>query len=73
MSSGSHPANRLSIIGRDYQIINDLARMLHKAVRREYAYTALRDTPDMRGVAFEVMLEDGRVARVTVELDRVQS
>ena len=63
---------RLSIIGRDLQIIDELASRIQKVLRMEHDYTNLGDTADMRGRSFEVRLENGRVARVTVELDRVE-
>ena len=73
LNEGHRTTQRLSIIGLDYQIINGLAKRIHAAVRKDFDYTALRDTSDKRGRSFEVMLENGRVAKVTVELDRVES
>lgn len=64
---------RLSIIGLDYLIINGLAKRIHAAIRKDFDHSDLRDTSDKGGRSFEVKLENGRVAKVTVELDRVES
>jgi hypothetical protein len=60
---------KLSIIGYDVQLIDELAKRLHAAVRQEHEHTDPRET--RRGCYFEVKLADSRIARVTVELDRV--
>jgi hypothetical protein len=63
-------SHKLPIIGREWAMIAGLANALHRQARSIGDYTALREMP--RGQWFEVRLADGRIARVTVELDRVE-
>lgn len=60
---------KLPLIGRDRFIIEKLAKTLHGAASRVGDYTPVREIP--RGNYFEVLLVDGYVAKVTVELDRI--
>lgn len=67
----------LSIIGHDSFVIEKLANLVLKGVHARHAVTKLRD--QRRGYWFEVQVCDdkgqptGHVARVTVELDRVET
>ena len=61
---------KLALIGRERFLIEKFAKVLHMAGRRVGDYTPLAETP--RGNWFEVRLADGRIARVTVELDRIE-
>jgi len=61
---------KLPIIGHDLMLIRGFAKKVHKAIPREIKYlTDLRETD--RGYTFEAILADSRIARVTIELDRV--
>lgn len=60
---------KLPLIGRDRVLIENLAKAMHKVGRQIGDHTKLRESP--RGNYFEVLLDSGRVARVTIELDRV--
>lgn len=62
----------LGLIGREFVLIERLARTMHTAARRDYDYTPLRETADRRGQWFEVRLADHRIARVTIVLDRIE-
>jgi len=64
-------ADPLPLIGRDYVLVRDLARALHNEARRHGDYTPLCDVP--RGQTFQVRLVDGRIVKVTVALDRVET
>lgn len=59
---------KLPTIGYDVQVISELAKKLYRSIN-DRPVTALRET--FRGRYFEVKLDQGRIARVTVELDRV--
>lgn len=71
------PTQKLSIFGRERSLIDGLAELLHAAVRISHDYGPISE--ERRGSKFEVRLLDhdgeqtGRIARVTVELDRVES
>ena len=70
------PARPLPLIGHDAVLVRNLARQIRGKGGAGHGITALRETADGRGYAFEVHLhegsrETGRVARVTVALDRV--
>ena len=63
------------LIGRERALIDRLATQLHDAARSHHDYGPLRERP--RGASFEVRIlaeggETGRIAKVTVELDRVE-
>lgn len=64
------PDDTLGIIGQERALIDALTKALHNAGRAVGDYTKIRDT--RRGNYFEIRLAYGRVARVTVELDRVE-
>lgn len=67
---GESPLAKLPIIGYDVMLIRKLAQKVYRAVEREgLSMTRLRQSS--RGDYFEVKLADSRIARVTVELDRV--
>lgn len=59
-----------SVFGRERAMIDALAELLNKSIRTVHPYSAVRES--RRGSWFEVQLADGRVAKVTVELDRVE-
>jgi len=61
---------RLPIIGADLMMIDKLAQRLKREVSEPS--TKITDAPDRRGRCFEVLLDNDRVARVIVELDRVE-
>lgn len=63
-------ADALPIIGRERALIDKLTQRLHADVRRYYDYGAVCSRA--RGSVFEVRMDDGRIARVTIELDRVE-
>jgi hypothetical protein len=75
----SETTDRLPLIGRDRVLIGELARLVFRNLPHGTYTTRLRDTADRRGYAFEVQIRDdenqptGRVARVQVTLDRVES
>ncbi len=69
-------AEKLPAIGADLYAMRDLARQIHKrarggpdAMKNVLGYTELRVTK--RGYSFDVLLPGSRIARVSVELDRV--
>lgn len=64
------PDGKLPLIGRDRVMLDKFAKLVQREVSRHYEYSRLREDP--RGSHFEVRLVDGRIARVTVELDRVE-
>lgn len=57
----------LSIIGMDAALTKKIADVAFRALRRLYEYTELRDT--RRGYSFTVLADEGRVMRVTVEME----
>lgn len=64
------------IIGRERALIDALAKLLYEAARNSHDYGPIRETE--RGSTFEVRVLSGgamtgRVARVTIELDRVEA
>lgn len=61
--------SELPLIGRERFLVAQLATRLHDEARRHYDHAPLRETP--RGNTFEVLLADGRVARVSVVLDHI--
>lgn len=61
-------ANRLSLIGRERVMIDQLTKEIYNRITGEMTQIY----KNRRGNTFEVLLEDGRVAKVTVELDRVE-
>lgn len=66
---------KLGILGRERILINRLTQLLHRETQRRHNYGPIRKTD--RGCAFEVEILEGgdstgRIARVTVELDRVE-
>lgn len=63
---------KLGLIGRDYVLIKKLAQQVRTAMRREYEHTVLHETADRRGQWFEVRMDTGHVARITVVLDRIE-
>jgi hypothetical protein len=68
---------KLSLIGRDYLLIEKLAKQIFKNLPYGTMTTPLRDTPDRRGFAFDVQIlvdgePTGHIARVQVTLDRFE-
>lgn len=61
-------ANRLSLIGRERVMIDQLTKEIYNRITGEMTQIY----KNQRGNTFEVLLEDGRVAKVTIELDRVE-
>lgn len=66
---------KLGILGRERMLINKLTRTLHRETQRHHNYGSIKETD--RGCAFEVQMLEGDektgcIARVTVELDRVE-
>jgi hypothetical protein len=64
-------APKLFLIGRERVMIENLTKRLHTEARKHGDYTPIREL--RRGNWFEVRLADGRVAKVVVELDRIES
>lgn len=70
------PEEKLPLIGRDRALIDGLAKLVHDAVRKRHEYTDLYE--GTRGCTFEVRVLDpdgdptGRIARIAIELDRVE-
>lgn len=64
----STPDGKLPIIGHDRAVVDTLVRALHNAARGHAEYGPIQE--DRRGAHFEVRLQHGQVAKVTVELDR---
>jgi hypothetical protein len=62
---------RLPIIGHDRAVIDGLTRALHNTARGHADYGPIQE--DRRGAHFEVLLQYGQVAKVTIELDRYES
>lgn len=58
------------IIGRERELVEKAAKLLHQEAKRHYDYTDLRETP--RGNTFGITAADGRVITVTVELSHVE-
>lgn len=69
-TEGPEPERRLPLIGRERFQIDALTKIFHQEARRHHDYGPLQEIP--RGNTFEVLLDDGRVAKITVELDRVE-
>jgi hypothetical protein len=71
-------APSLGLIGRDYVLIQKLAKRIWKDLPHGMMVTPLWETPGRRGFAFEVQVRDdagkltGHVARVQVTLDRFE-
>lgn len=69
----------LGLIGRDDVLVRKLAKLVNKAARKHHDYTGLRPyllDGVLRGYQFDVLIHEpdgptGHVARITVELDRV--
>jgi hypothetical protein len=70
LAPGLPESNGLPLIGREVVLIAKLAKELHMAARRIGDYSPLVEIP--RGNTFEVRLADGRIAKVTITLDRVE-
>lgn len=67
---------QLGILGRERALTDKLAKVVHAAAWRLHPCTPIRDLG--RGAYFEVRMMDGkepsgRVARVTVEFDRLET
>lgn len=62
-------SEKLPIIGQERALIDKLTKSLHNEARRVGDYTSIRSVP--RGNTFEVRLAYGRIAKVTIELDRI--
>ena len=65
----------LALIGRERALVNKLAKQLNDQGSRGHQVTPVRETA--RGAWFDVLMYDGRestdrVARVTVEFDRIE-
>jgi hypothetical protein len=71
-------SGKLPLIGRDYVLIEELAKSVFRGLPHGTWTTNLRRTPDRRGWYFEVQIRDedskptGRIACVQVTLDRVE-
>lgn len=71
------PTHKPSIIGRDRALVDKLTEHLHSGIKGQHPATPASE--DYRGSHFEVRIigadgeATGHVARVTVELDRVES
>jgi len=68
---------RLPLIGRDYVLIEKLAKRVFRYPGPDKVTTDLRRTSDGRGWDFEVMIvfdgqPTGHIARVTIEMDRIE-
>lgn len=68
---------KLPLIGRDFSLIQGLAKQIRKDGVRGRSITKLYETGDRRGFYFEVQIMDpddklptGHIARVQVTLDR---
>lgn len=61
---------RLPIIGFERAVIQGLGKALHDAARSVGDYTPRHETP--RGERFEVRLAEGRIAKVSIEFDRIE-
>lgn len=64
------PATTVSLFGRERFMIEKLATYLHTTAKKYGDYTPIREIP--RGNTFEVRLNDGRIAKVTIEFDRIE-
>lgn len=64
--------DRLGLIGRDDALVAKHARRIHDNDKVYGDYTPLRKTADRRGYTYDLRIDDGRILRVTVELDRVE-
>ena len=69
------PIRQEAIIGRERALLDGLTKLIHDAVRSRHDYGPISERP--RGATFEVHLlagdeQTGRIARITVELDRVE-
>lgn len=63
----------LPLIGRERKMIENLTKSIHNADwGSKHSYEVTPVYRRTRGNMFEVLMEDGRVAKVTVELDRVE-
>lgn len=68
---------KLALIGRDLALVEGLAKQVNRDGLKGHAATDLSKTSDGRGFAFDVQIHHdrkstGRVAKVTVALDRVE-
>lgn len=61
---------KLPLIGRDRVLIENLTKEIRDGLRDVEVAPIYRRT---RGNMFEVKLTDGRIAKINVELDRVES
>lgn len=61
---------KLPLIGHDRAVVNALTTALHNAARGHADYGPVNE--NSRGATFEVRLQHGQVARVTIELDRIE-
>lgn len=59
-----------SIFGRERAMVKALTTRIHAAMKKEYEYSPVRERS--RGSDFEVRMDDGRIAKITVELDRIE-
>lgn len=65
---------KLPLIGRERKMIDDLTKEIRNANwDSDHSYEVTPIYRRTRGSSFEVLMEDGRVAKVTVELDRVEN
>lgn len=70
------PQEKPGIIGRERALMDKLAKLLHEGVAWRYEVTDVRE--DRRGSHFEVRVigpdgeATGHIARITIELDRVE-
>lgn len=73
----------MPIIGREYALVQALTKALRKAAGGRHVTTVIKNERTPRGFEFEVAICEpdqkpheriptGRIARVTVELDRVE-
>lgn len=59
-----------SIFGRERAMIDALTKHVQDAAKKQYEYSIIRER--RRGSDFEVRMEDGRIAKITVELVRIE-
>ncbi|MBA3891870.1 MAG: hypothetical protein H0X64_15215 [Gemmatimonadaceae bacterium] len=73
----SEQERKLRIIGREYALMQALARLAHGAVRKRHETTPIIDYRTPRGFSFDVRVfgpddePTGHIARITIELNRL--
>lgn len=59
-----------SLFGRERAMIDALTKHVHAVAKKRYEYSIIRER--RRGSEFEVRMDDGRIAKITVEFDRIE-